>query len=471
MPISKNKYLFKNTAIFALGNFATKFISFFLVPMYTNILSTNEYGVLDLIGTLATVLVPFLTFNICEGVMRFSLDEDANHQRILSVAIIGLSFTTVVGLLIIPIAVFFKFQEYAVYLYFFVLSMAYSQMFLCYLRGREMLVHYSLGNILHSLSVAGINILFLVVLKRGVNGYLQASIIANSITAVYAFFAGKVYKVFCGFRIDKELALKMLKFSLVLIPNSFMWWIISSSDRIMLTTMVGATANGLFAIAYKIPTLLSTLTNVFNQAWSYSAIREQGTKDEEKYNNAVFHRLVSVVSVCATGLMLVLKPFIRLYVGAEYYIAWRYMPVLIIGFVFSTMGSFFATSYTVHKDSMGYLKSGAAGALINLILNFTLIPRYGPMGAAIATAISYIIVYFYRLHDTKKYIRYDVLKKSHIFGYCLLMAQMFTLFLETPLGYGLLMCETVLVCVAHKKFIVEVLMLIKKLSQKIFCNK
>ena len=56
--------------------------------------------------------------------------------------------------------------------------------------------------------------------------------------------------------------------SVVLIPNTFMWWIMNSSDRVMVTYMIGAAANGIYAVSYKLPTLVSTLTGIFNQASS-----------------------------------------------------------------------------------------------------------------------------------------------------------------------------------------------------------
>ena len=110
--------------------------------------------------------------------------------------------------------------------------------------------------------------------------------------------------------------------------------------------------NGVYAVAYKIPTLLSTITTIFNQAWSYSAIREDESEDKEEYNNRVYENLVTIVIVVATGLLMIMKPFLSVYVGKEYYTAWHYVPYLIVGFVFMTLGSFIAISYTVHKDSM-----------------------------------------------------------------------------------------------------------------------
>ena len=149
----------------------------------------------------------------------------------------------------------------------------------------------------------------------------MAYILANVCTGLYGFWAGKVNLVIKKYSIDLELSKNMIKYSVVLIPNSFMWWIMNSSDRMMVSAMISVTANGVYAVAYKIPTLLSTITTIFNQAWSYSAIREDESEDKEEYNNRVYDNLVTIVIVVATGLLMIMKPFLSVYVGKEYYAA------------------------------------------------------------------------------------------------------------------------------------------------------
>ena len=167
MAYQRKKYLIKNTALFALGNFSTKVISFFFVPIYTNILTASEYGTVDLIFTVGTVLAPLLTFNICESVMRFALDKDAEQKKIMSTGICALFFATIAGVVLFPLAGVFKnINEYTKYLYLYIISFSYSQMFLCYLRGREMLLKYSIGNIIHALNIVAFNILFNSVYNR-----------------------------------------------------------------------------------------------------------------------------------------------------------------------------------------------------------------------------------------------------------------------------------------------------------------
>lgn len=459
----RDKYLLKNTLVFAIGNFGTKFISFFLVPLYTNILSTSDYGTVDLVSTICTVAVPMLSLNIGDAIMRFALDKDANQEKILSTGMVILGITSILSLALIPFSLLMPaISSYGIYVYLYTVTLAYSQIFLSYLRGREQLLHYSIGNIIHTFAIAVSNIILLVFLHKGIKGYLLAYIISNIVAAAYAFITGKIYVIFKRFNFDIELTKKMAVYSIVLIPNSFMWWIMNSSDRIMVTSMVGVAANGIYAVAYKVPTLLSTVTNVFNNAWFYSAIRENESADKEEYSNAVYKNMVCTVTLAAGGLLMLMKPFLRFYVEKEYYLAWQYTPYLVIGFVFMTLGTFLATSYTVNKDSLGFLISGMVGALVNVILNFLLIPYFEAAGAAFATCISYFSVFLFRVFNTRKYIHLNVFRKKDITGIVICILMGFSMFLEDKIGQIVLIVEYLIILVLYREFWLSILMGMKK---------
>lgn len=443
----RNKYLLKNTAIFAIGNFATKFIAFFLVPIYTNVLSTSDYGTVDLTVTLSNMLLPILTLNISDAILRFTLDKNAKKDSIIDFGVVVLAVATIIGIGIIPISILSdKISNYAIYFYFYLITLMYSQVLLVNLRGKELLIQYSIGNFIHSLTIAVFNIIFLVVLNKGIEGYFIAYIISNVITAVYAFIVANVLSSLKKFSLDVELIKEMLKYSIVLIPTSFMWWIINSSDRIMVTYILGTAANGILAIAYKIPTLLSTITNIFTQAWMYSAINEKDSKDEKEYTNRIFNGLFSIVMIIAAGLLMIIRPFLSVYVSSSYSESWKYTPFLIIGFAFLTLATFISTSYNVHKDSKGFLYSGVCGAIINIIFNFLLIPVIGISGATIATCTSYIVVFIYRMNDTKKYVKIDLYLK-HYLSFILLFFSAITVFYTTILGQSILIIEFLLMII------------------------
>lgn len=445
---NRNRYLLKNTAIFAIGNFSTKLISFFLIPLYTNALTTGEYGVADLVTTICTVLAPVIVLNVGEGVMRFCLDEGADRVKIMSIGLTVFAGALLLGLAIIPVAgAFDQVSPYAVEIYFYTVLLAGAQVFLCYLRGRERLVSYAVGNIIHTALIAGLNILFLLVLDMGLTGYFLAYIVSSAVVVAYAFVAGDVIEVVRGLSIDPALAKRMLAFSVVLIPNSFMWWIINSSDRIFVTALLGTAANGVYAVSYKIPQAISVVAGVFNQAWSYSAIHEEGSADRDRYANRVYGALAAVSIVTGVGLMLVMKPLMGVFVEPSYYEAWRYTPFLVIGNVFMTTGTYLSTWYNVNKDSKGFLLSATCGAAVNVALNVILVPLLGVTGSALATCAAMVAVFLYRVRDTRKYIRIEVMDPRQGLAYAVLFLSGASIFVDGVLGELLMLAELVFVLI------------------------
>ena len=437
--VDRSKYLLKNVISFAFGKLGTKLITFFLVPVYTHMLSADQYGTVDLITTVCTVLTPILVLNVGEAIMRFCLDKGADHHKIMSTGLCVLAVGTLIGAALIPLCQLVPaFGGYGLSIYGYIISAAYLQVFLAYLRGQEKLTAYSVGNILHAAVMAGLNILFLVVFHWGIQGYLLANILSNFLTAIYAAVIGRADKALRHFRFDRRVSGAMLRFSAVLIPNAFMWWIINSSDRIMITAMIGAAANGIYAVAYKVPSLLTTLSGVFNQAWSYSAIREENSRDKTEYHNQMYNKMVQTLTIITAGAFVLIKPFLQLYVAPGYYSAWIYTPWLLIGFMFISLATFLSTSYTVHKDSLAFLLSSLLGAVVNVGLNFLLIPLWGVSGAAAATCISYIAVYVFRVFNTRHYVKIRVFQLRHLLGYALLGAMGGVLFLDGVVGQVLL---------------------------------
>ena len=403
----KNRYLLKNTLIFALGNFGSKLITFLLVPLYTNTLSTSGYGVLDIINAIIMIGVPIVTLNISEAVMRFLLDKNSDKEKILGICCNFSLLAVVLSFLLYPI--FNLFQEissYSLLLSIYILVTAVSGISLCYIRGIEKLLIFSIISIIKTLIIGIASIIFLVVFKLGINGYLLAYIIAEIVTILICIFFGiKDYKIRLS-RPDKKLIKQMVKFSIFLIPNALMWWIINSMDRFMIVPFFGTEANGIYAVSAKIPTILVTITSIFNQAWMYSAIKEEKDKDiknNSDYTSNIYSVLFKFITLSSTLLIIILKPLLRIYVGKEFFFAWIYTPPLLVGSVFLTFGTFLSNEYTVHKDSKGFLRSASVGAIVNLVLNFMLMPIMGVLGAAIATCISYIMVFIYRAYDIRKY--------------------------------------------------------------------
>lgn len=409
MAESRTKYLLSNTLVFAVSNFGTKLISFLLVPLYTYTLTVSDYGVADLVTTVVFVLAPILTLDLSDAVMRFCLDKDADYRKILTVGLATLLFAAVAGLLMLPAAgAFESTSSYALLMYLYCIASAVSSMLQAFLRGLERLRAFAASNILCTALTACLNILFLVVLGWGVEGYLLAYILAMFVTALYSALAGGVFGYLRHPSFDKALFTSMAKYSVVLIPNTFMWWIINSSDRIVVAALLGTAANGILAVAYKLPSIVTVVSNTFTQAWSYSAIKEEDSEDRDAFTSVVFDRLMVVGALLTAFLLAFIEPITRLYVSSEYASAWQFSAWLLVGNYFLTLASFLGASYSVHKDSVGYLLSAIVGAVLNLAIMLPLIPVIGLYGSVVATCVSYISVFVFRLVHTRKYVTVSV---------------------------------------------------------------
>lgn len=433
---SRNNYLIKNTIIFAIGNFGSKLITFFLVPLYTNILTLSEYGTIDLINVISTVIIPLITLNISEAILRYSMDTEIDKDKVLNIGITIFATASLLGILSYPIlSIFYREAKALILIILFTLTAMSSHILLYSLRGREKLIDYSIISILQTFFIAFFNILFLVKFKAGINGYVLAYIFSNLITSFMCLAKLNIFKILKNFCFDKKIAKEMIKYSIILIPNSLMWWIMNSLDRVMVTSMISIDANGIYAVSYKIPTIVITVTSIFNQAWMFSAVKEKESKDKTEYTNKIYSALFYTIVTISIGLLLILKPLLKVYVGNEFYSAWKYTPVLIIGTVFLTLGTFISNEYTAHKDSMGFLKSSSIGAIVNLILNFISIPLIGIQGAAIATCISYICVYTYRIVDTRKYLKLKFLDYPKIFSIIFLVLSALFVYINNSISY------------------------------------
>lgn len=459
---NRNNYLMKNTIIFAIGNFGSKLITFFLVPLYTNILTVPEYGKIDLINVISTVIIPLVTLNISEAILRYSMEKDIDKDKVLNVGIAILIIASLIGIISYPlIFMFFSSLTESILLVFFTLTAMSSHIFLYSLRGREKLVEYAVISIIQTFLIAFFNICFLVILKAGINGYILTYIISNLLTSTICLIKLDVIKVLKNFTFDKKIAKEMIKYSVILIPNSLMWWIMNSLDRIMITSMINLDANGIYAVSYKIPTIVVTITSIFNQAWMFSAVKEKESHDKTEYTNSIYSALFYTIVTISIGLLLILKPLLSIYVGSEFFIAWEYTPVLIIGTVFLTLGTFISNEYTAHKDSLGFLKSSSIGAIANLILNFAFIPIIGIQGAAIATCISYITVYTYRIIDTRKYLKIKVLDLKKVICIILLLLSALFVYIDNNYSYILNTLIFILEVIITKDFWKKIFFVIK----------
>lgn len=423
---SKYRDLSKNTLLFTISSFGSKIISFLLVPLYTYALSTMDYGTVDLMTTTVQLLIPILTINIQDAVLRFSLDEECDEREVIgdSLKIIGGS-SVLLAVALFIIVKSSTLQLDSQYLYFLFLSFVFgttNNCFSMYLRARNKVSILTISGLINTILTCILNIVLLLWLKMGVTGYLVANVAGTGIAIIFMLLAGNIYKE-AKFRSKNHLLRVMISYSLPLVVNSLAWWINNASDRYILTFFCGAAINGIYAVAYKIPTILSSIQTVFYNAWSISAITEFDEEDKDGFIGNVYSLYASASFLGCTVLLLLNIPIAKILYSNEFFIAWKYVPFLLVGTVFNGIALFEGCIFTAVKRTKDVSITTMMGALVNTSFNFLLIPIIGATGAAAATMAGYFGVWCVRTLQLRKIICMKVNWMVQIISSILLICQ------------------------------------------------
>lgn len=396
--------LVRNTKIFTIGSVVSKLFQYLIVTLCTYKLSKSDYGIADTLLTTATIFIPIITLDISEAVFRFSTEKKEDGSSFYSSALfVGvLGFSVVAALY--PAFIFIPFFKDKIALIYLLTGFeALQGITKEYIRGIDKPKDYIIGGFINIASQIVFCLLFIYVFNLGLLGYIIS--VSSSFFAefIYYFFRLKLYKSISIRNIKKPYLKEMVKFSLPLIPNTIMWWIIGVSDRYFILGMKGEESVGLYAVAAKFPAIITIVTSIFFKAWEISAIENKSDEDNPRFYKNVLNYLVVAMFVALGAFLIVIKPLVAVLVSGEYREAWIYSPFLLLAATFSSFQTFLGVNYTTAKDSLGTLRSTTFGALLNLGLNFILIRYLGIQGAAIATFVSYFAVTVFRFLDTKKY--------------------------------------------------------------------
>ncbi len=435
--MGKYKKLLSNTAILGAGTFTSKVLVFLLMPLYTALLSTEQFGTADILTQTANLIIPLAALGISDGLFRFALDAEIGKRK----QVFGGAVLVILGG-ILPLALLVQllrfasiYQEYIWLVMFYVCAANLHSVCANYIRACDKTGAFALQGIANTVLTILLNLLFLVVWDMGVMGYVLSVAVSDLLITVAIFFICKLYK---EFKLpDKSLIKAMLKFSIPYIPTTLMWAITSASDRFIVTAYVGAAENGLYAAAYKLPTLISLAGGVFIEAWQFSSVNDAKPEERSKFFATVHKNYMGIMFMGTSMLVALSKVLTVLLLDDSYYTSWKYVPVLGMAMVFSAFSAFMGSIYFIEKKSMRSLLTASAGALTNVILNFILINYMGAMGAAIATVVSYVVVYIIRVCDTKKYLPFKLSGIRIIVNSIALTLQVVLMVLEAPIDITL----------------------------------
>jgi O-antigen/teichoic acid export membrane protein len=409
-------------------------LSFFLTRLYTEVLTQGEYGVTDMLQQSGNLLLPLITLGIINAVLRFGLDKGIKKSDVFTTGLVSLIGGAVLLLCLTPLFSGIPLIANHVWLLcLFVLTSALRSLCAQFVRSQNRIKLFAVDGILSTALTIAFNVLFLVVFRWGIFGYMFSIICADLLSVVFLTLAARLYR-FINFRsLDFTVFRSMLKYAIPMIPNTILWWITNVSDRYLVAGFLGDSFTGLYAAAYKIPSLIMLASGVFMDAWKISAVTEE--EDRDTFYTRIMALYSSLLFVLASGIIIGTRFIIPVLFAKEYYEAWRYIPLLIVSMVFTCMVNFLGTIYMVEKKSVRSMITAMVSAVTNVVLNVLWIPRYGVNGAAAATLVCYLIVFVIRVWDTKRYIRIKWNYPRLILCTALILVQTVLLLCEVPLEW------------------------------------
>lgn len=434
----KYKRLAKNSFWTLIGNTGSKLLGFLLLPLYTRWLGTAGFGESDLVTTYSSFLVCIMTMCVADGIFVFTKNEECENKKIY----FSTSLFFILGALLLWLLVWCgldagfsyfnvrnSFADNLWLIYGIVITTFLQQYCQQFILSLEKIRIYSFTGIIHTLLTFGFS--YWLIPITGVRGYIMSIIYSNLFTAAYSFSFSKSYLYLSIKKIKCRRIIEVLKYSIPLIPNGIMWWLVSALNRPVMEYNLDYSAIGIYAVASRFPSVIMMVFTVFSVAWNISVFEEYGKEGYEEFYKKTFRMLFLVIVTMASVFIVSSEFIVTLFAAPEFHEAWKYMVILIVGSVYSCLSSFFGTNFGVVKKSKYYFYSSVWGAVTAIVLNFLLIPPLGLWGAAISMMMSFVMMMSSRYIFSLKYVASPLLKYVIIYTLVLGLIAIVTILLNS----------------------------------------
>jgi O-antigen/teichoic acid export membrane protein len=402
----------KNTLLIFIGNAGAKLIGLLMLPFYTRWLSVEDYGTTDIISVYVSLLLGIATACIADAVFVFPKDQEVEKQKSyfssgLFFAFCSLSMT---AFLFMGIRILFayygmsnSFTNNIWFVYGLLVSNFLQQYMQQFIRSIDKMKVYSTTGIIVTVSTAVCSFFFIP--RWGVFGYVLALIFANLLGMIYSFCFSSACRYFSIVSIKKSICKEMLKYSVPLIPNGMMWWLVGALNRPLMEKYLGMHAVGIFAVANKFPGIMSLFFSLFGVSWQISVLEEFGKKGYMNFFNIVFRIVVTGLFFLFFVITFCSKLIVKIFAAVDFYEASRYISVLTLGIILSSISSLAGSNFSATRESKYFFYSSIWGAIFSVIGNLLLIPRLGIMGASIAVPLSFMAMAVSRILYGWRYVQ------------------------------------------------------------------
>ncbi len=409
------KNTLKHTIIYSLGNIATKLTGIVLLPLYTKYITVAEYGILGILEVTLIILTQVFSLGQKSSFLRFyHLEEYISKRKptlftmFIFLLMTGGVFLGLTWILAEPFSRFFtQSQNFEVYLKLsagIVFLRVINQLFLNVLRAEEKSGFYVIVNLVKLAVGLGLNIYFVAVARLGVKGIMFSFIMGEGLLFLL-LFPGVLSDMVAEF--DSRILKASLRFGIPLIFSSLAGMLLNVGDRYIIKYLLNYHQVGLYNLGYKIGSVFNVLLiQSFSLGLLPLAYKAYGQEGDKRYYSKMLTYFVFALLWTGLGLSIFSREVIHTFaLNQEYWPAYTVVPIIVLAYVFSGGNWVVSLGLFLRKKTPFVAFNNIAVVLLNIGLNFILIPRYKIMGAAVATLVSFVTLYILSYYFSGKFYR------------------------------------------------------------------
>jgi len=392
--------ILKHTGTYAVATTANSLASVVLLPVYTRYLSAAEYGLVAILDLTMQLLAIVLGGGLATAVIRFTSEANSADERDrvwgtsliyssgMGLVALGLGLVSSPSLARLTLGSVRYAHLYHILFVSFLVNLV-GLVPATYLLATKRSTFSSCCSIGRLFLSVGVNVWLIVFLRWGVEGFLYSGLVAGTLFAA----ATSTYMLWqTGLRFSRPLLKELLRFATPLVPGVLCATVMHEGDRLILQRYLSMSDVGIYSIGYKIAVMTSFFVLVpFNMTWSAILYEVNRRSDAPETYARIMALCTYFVTLVMVTLSLFAREVVELLTGPEFHEAYRVIPVVSLGYIFYSMHDHFKVpSLLTKKTSVSMIVFGV-GAASNLVLNVAMIPVWGSMGAALATAVSFAI--------------------------------------------------------------------------------
>jgi O-antigen/teichoic acid export membrane protein len=426
----KLKELTKDTAIYGISTMVGRFLNFFLVPLYTNIFSPADYGIVQLIYAYTAILNIIFIYGLDSAYLKFASFKDLGDEKdnfstpYLAVFTTSLLISFLIVINAHGIGATLSIPSEYIYLIYMSAAILFldANVVIPFLKLRldrraKTFSLYRITNI--SVNIV-LNVYLIVILHWGIEAIIIGNLAASAVSLLLVLTT--IFKNFKP-KFHRLLFKRMLKFGLPFLPAGFAVMLVQVIDVPILQKLTDLGTVGIYKANYKLGIFMMLFVNMFQFAWQPFFLQNA----KEPNAKEMFSKILTYFTLVGSMILIVLSLFINdlaqlkiagfSLIGPEYWSGLHIVPIVLLAYLINGMYSVFTAGIYIEEKSIYVPLITGTGAIVNVIVNFLLIPVLGITGAALATLASYLVMAFGYYFVTQKFfnVKYELKRIGHIF--------------------------------------------------------